>query len=119
MKMQITGFSHSSGISAKNRKPYEMARLNRLTQIRPWKNENGESRCAGFETNERATLDVYADDKNLVNSLLLVNYPAELDLTFEPHPEDPTRNIVVGFTIVSTGEFVESHQEKKPIKVAN
>lgn len=100
MKMKITGFSHAKGKAKTSGKPYEMARLFRLTEIRPWKNENGESRCAGFETNERSTLDVYSDDTQLVNNLLLIQYPAELDLTFEPHPEDPTRNIVVGFKVI-------------------
>lgn len=102
MKMQITGFSHSSGRSAKSGKPYDMARLNRLTEIRPWKNDNGEGRCAGYETNERQTLEVYTGDKTLINNLLLLDYPAELDLTFEPHPEDPTRNIVTAFKVVDS-----------------
>ncbi len=102
MKMQITGFSHSAGISAKNRKPYEMARLNRLTEIFAWKNDNGESRTAGFETNERHTLEVYTDDKKLINDLLLVSYPVELDLTFEPSPDDPTKNVVTAFKVVSS-----------------
>ncbi len=102
MKMQITGFSHSAGISAKNRKPYEMARLSRLTEIRAWKNDNGESRVAGFETNERHTLEVYTGELKLINDLLLVSYPTELDLTFEPHPDDPTKNIVTGFKVVDS-----------------
>lgn len=104
MKFKVTGFSHSKGNAKTTGKPYNMAKLSRLSEIRPWKNDNGEGRAAGYHTDERAQFDVYADDIRLVNDLLLVRYPCEMDLTFEPHPEDPTRNIVTAFEVVDTDQ---------------
>jgi len=101
MKFKITGFSHMKGISKRTNKPYEMARLLRLSELRAWRNENGEGRCAGFETSDQSIFDVYTGEERLINDLLLIKYPCELDLTFEPHPEDPTRNIVTGFKTVT------------------
>lgn len=102
MKFNITGFSHSKGNAKATGKPYNMAKLQRLSELRPWKNDNGEGRCAGFHTDERNGFDVYTGDTQLVNNLLLVKYPCTMDLTFEPHPEDPTRNIVTAFEVVDS-----------------
>lgn len=104
MKFNITGFSHSKGNAKSTGKPYNMAKLHRLVEVRPWKNENGEGRAAGFHTDERSSFDVYTDDVRLVNDLLLSKYPCVMDLTFEPHPEDPTRNIVTAFDVVDSDD---------------
>lgn len=100
MKFKITGFSHSKGNAKATGKPYNMAKLQRLVEIRPWKNENGEGRAAGYHTDERTGFDVYSEDVQLVNKLLMASYPCTMELTFEPHPDDPTRNIVTNFEIV-------------------
>jgi len=100
MIFNVTGFSHMKGVSKRNNKPYEMARLFRLTELRAWENDNGRSRVAGYQTDDQTAFDVFTGQERVINDLLLVNYPCELDLTFEPHPEDPTRNIVTGFKMV-------------------
>ncbi len=108
MLFKITGFTHSKGISGKTGKPYDMAQLHRLSEIRPWKNDNGEGRAAGFHTDERAAFSVFTGDPKLVSNLLLITYPCEMDLTFEPHPEDPTRNVVTGFKVVESEKSASS-----------
>ena len=100
MKFDITGFSYAKGNSKTTGKPYEMARLFRLTEIRAWKNDHGECVVNGFHTDERNAFDVHSDQK-LLKDLQLVTFPCQLDLTFEPSPEDPTRNVVTAFTVVS------------------
>lgn len=102
MIFNCTGFTHSKGIAKTSGKPYNMAKLFRLSEIKPWKNDNGEGRAAGYHTDDRSSFDVYVGDDKLVQNLLLVNYPAHLDLNFEPHPEDPTRNIVTGFKLIES-----------------
>lgn len=97
MKIEVTGFSHMAGNSKKTGEPYNMARLFRLTKIRSWKNDNGQSYVAGFESTDNGALDVDTSKSELVQGLLGLTYPRALELTLEPHPEDPTRNIVVAF----------------------
>jgi len=100
MIFNVTGFSHMKGVSKRNNKPYEMARLFRLAELRAWQNDNGCSRVAGYQTDDQTAFDVFTGQERVINDLLLIKYPCELDLTFEPHPEDPTRNIVTGFKTV-------------------
>lgn len=104
MKFRITGFSHSKGNAKTTGKPYNMGKLQRLVEIRAWRNDNGEGRAAGFHTDERSGFDVHVDDIQLVNQLLLVGYPCNMDLGFEPHPDDPTRNIVTSFEVLPSDE---------------
>ena len=103
----ITGFSHSKGIAKNTQKPYNMARLYRLSEIRTWQNDLGIGRAAGFLADDKSGFDVNILDERLLNDLLLIKYPCELDLNFEPHPEDPTRNVVSGFKTVK--------QDKNPL----
>lgn len=100
MIFDVTGFSHMKGVSKLTNNPYEMARLFRLSPLRAWENEKGRSRVAGFQTDEKTAFDVFTGQERVINDLLLVNYPCQLDLTFEPHPEDPTKNVVTGFKMV-------------------
>ena len=100
MKIAITGFSHMKGISKNTGKPYEMARLYRLSPLMPWKNDNGEGRSAGFETNERKVLEVDIKDGELVEKLLKIHFQHDratwMEIDLEPNPDDPMRNIIVG-----------------------
>ncbi len=106
MIFNCTGFTHSKGVAKTSGKPYNMARLFRLAEIKPWKNDNGEGRSAGYQTDDRTSFDVFVGDDKLINQLLLINYPANLDLQFEPHPEDPTRNVVTAFSVVEPGDEI-------------
>lgn len=107
MIFNVTGFTHSKGISKTKQKPYNMGRLYRLADIRVWENENGRCRAAGFQTDDQTSFEVFVQDDRLVNDLLLVKYPCELDLQFEPNPDDPTRNVVTGFKVAK--------QDKNPL----
>jgi len=97
MKVEVTGFSNAQGNSKSDGSPYHIARLYRLSKIRGWKNDRGESVAAGFESTDRGAMEVATNDPALISALLRVDYPTQLNLKFEPHPDDPTRNIVVGF----------------------
>lgn len=101
MRINVTGFSHMKGNSKSTGKPYEMARLYRLTEIKAWENELGRSRCAGFETNERKVLEVDIQDSKLADFLLGISYPVDLEISLEPNPEDPMRNLIVGAKVAS------------------
>lgn len=104
-KVAVTGFSHMKGISKKDSKPYEMARLFRLTEIRDWKNDLGKSQSVGYETNERNFLDVDIRDPKLVEKMLGFPFeqtkPLILDLVLEPHVDDPMRNVIVDAHVVA------------------
>ncbi|MDF2186301.1 hypothetical protein O1O06_16290 [Grimontia hollisae] len=94
LRLLIAGFSHAAGIGKESNKPYDMCNLHNLTPIRGFKNERGEGHGFGFETNDRSRLPVKRSPE-LVAKLEAVQYPAVLELSVEPHPEDPLRNIVV------------------------
>jgi hypothetical protein len=104
-KVAVTGFSHMKGTAKASGKPYEMARLFRLTEIRDWKNDLGQSQSVGYETNDRNYLDVDITDPKLVNKMLSFPFeqtkPLILDLVLEPHPDDPMRNLIVDAHIVN------------------
>lgn len=97
MLRNIIGFSFMEGVGKDSKKPYAMARLNHLTPIKSWKNENGHSSVAGFECNDRLAFNVDVTNQALIHRFLGLEYPVDLDLTFEPDPENPTRNIVTDF----------------------
>lgn len=103
MKIICTGFSHSKGLSKTSQKPYNMARLFHLTSIKSWKNDFGECVCNGYITDDRNAFDVNVQDDELIRKLLLVNFNDQslLDLEFAPNPENPTRNIIIGFSEVN------------------
>lgn len=90
------------GVSKTSNKPYNMARLLHLTEIKAWKNDLGESFTNGFMTNERNAFDVNVNDSDLLRAFLTLDFSSQptLDLKFEPNPEDPTRNIVTAFEVV-------------------
>jgi len=104
MKLAVTGFAHMKGIAAKSKKPYEMARLYRLTQIRDWETDMGKSQANGYETNERNVLDVDITDEKLIKAFMALPFEQTnalvLELNLEPNPDDPMRNIVTGFDVV-------------------
>lgn len=98
----VTGFSGASGVSQKGQgKPYQIGRLFRLTPIREWKNDHGQNQAAGFHADERGALDIDLGRPQLVNKLLSLQgqYPCDLEIEVEPHPEDPLKNVIVDFEV--------------------
>lgn len=94
LRLLIAGFSHAAGIGKESNKPYDMCNLHSLMPIRGFKNERGEGHGFGYETNDRSRLPVKRTPE-LVAKLEKMQYPAVLELSVEPHPEDPLRNIVI------------------------
>jgi hypothetical protein len=102
MRIEVTGFSHSHGISKQGKgEEYTICRLFRLTEIRGWKNDHGESVTVGFEATDRNALNVDAKP-NLIEQLKSYTYPITLELQVAPDPRDEMRNIVVGATPVKS-----------------
>lgn len=94
MKVEITGFTTMKGVSKKSFAPYQIDKLFYLKHLKAWKNETGESKCAGFSADDNATLKIKDDDK-LREMLLGFPYPSTVELKLEADPEDPLKNIVV------------------------
>ena len=92
----VTGFTDIQGTSQKGQgKPYSIGRLFRLTPIKEWKNEHGRAIVKGFHADERGALDIDLGRPTLVRKLMDFQYPLDLEIVVEPHPEDPLKNVIV------------------------
>ena len=92
----VTGFTDIQGTSQKGQgKPYSIGRLFRLTPIKEWKNEHGRAIVQGFHAEERGALDIDLGRPTLVRKLMDFQYPLDLEIVVEPHPEDPLKNVIV------------------------
>lgn len=92
----VTGFTDIQGTSQKGQgKPYSIGRLFRLTPIREWKNEHGRAVVKGFQADERGSLEIDLGRPTLVRKLIEFQYPLDLEIQTEPHPEDPLKNVIV------------------------
>lgn len=101
----VTGFTDIQGTSQKGQgKPYSIGRLFRLTPIKEWENEHGRAKTSGFSADERGALDIDLGRPALVKKLMEFQYPLDLEITVEPHPEDPLKNVIV-----------DANQAKSPV----
>lgn len=92
----VTGFADIQGTGQKGKgKPYSIGRLFRLNPIREWENEHGRAKAAGFNADEMGALDIDLGRPPLVRKLMDFQYPLDLEITVEPHPEDPLKNVIV------------------------
>lgn len=94
----VTGFTDTQGVAQKGTgKPYKIGRLFRLTPIKGWENEHGRQITAGYNAEERMSLDIDLNRQGLASKLLALqeHYPCDLEIIIEPHPEDPLKNIIV------------------------
>lgn len=104
MKMDwVIGFQDQQGISKKGQgEPYQMGRLYVLRPLRSWKNEHGRCNSHGFVGDEYGVMEVDLMRPGLVKKIeeLSSHFPCALELTLEPNPQNPMRNIVVDVDLV-------------------
>lgn len=97
MKYVLFGGFESSGIS-KAGKPYDMGEIYVAVKPRSWTNATGSGKGYGFESKK---MDILKSEA-LSAKMDATPFPVLAEVSTEPHPDDPTQNIIVDFDVISS-----------------
>lgn len=98
MKYVLFGGFESAGISSKNGKAYEMGHISVGVAPRSWSNATGSGKGYGYEAKKMDIVKSEALSKKMDNT----PFPVLAEVSIEPHPEDPTQNVIVDFEVISS-----------------
>ncbi|AIL70639.1 RstB phage-related integrase [Vibrio vulnificus] len=107
MRYVILGSLHSSGIGKETGKAYDNGTLFIGKSIRGWENERGKGVANGLEP---AKID-FLKTPEMVKKVDSTVFPCLAEVALEPSPEDPNKNIVIGFDVI-VSLFDNLHEPK-------